>query len=249
MNERMRYVEACNALAASLENSLRSLEGRIGRPVPFELAPGKVVLRFRTTDLHHALVLKLALALSNLNAAQILLRTGHVAEQAAINRIAHEATEDIWFLAMAYIEGSVDDLHRRFLEAFWAEEFGDFNDVMGSHKSREMIPRQKIQAWISNRGDDPSSANKAAKIVTKLASGYVHGAAPHLMDLYDPAIPGLSVHGVPWRIGDHDNDQWNYFYRVGLAFLLTAKAFGWPELAEEVQAAVRAFQQATGRDY
>ncbi len=238
-------------LLAVMEAALRDFESGMERPILLNAGTRGKIHRLPKQDVNHAILLKLVAMLSALNAAHILMRQGHVMEQAAIERIADEAGEDVFFLTLAVLKG-MTDLHRRFLDAFWAEEFDDFDDTVGSHKSREMIPRQKIRAYINSfHPSDPSTANQVARIIAKTYSGFVHLAAPHIMEVYRPDSGTFSVTGMLGtpRASEHAHDFWNYLYRGGLAFVAAAKAFGSDDHSQMMMNSLKAFQAATGREY
>lgn len=155
------------------------------------------------------------------------------------------------FLTLGVSKG-ITELHERFLAAFWAEEFDDFDDTVGSHRSREMIPRQKIRAYIHGfHPQDPSTANQVAKIIAKSYSGFVHAAAPHIMEVYNPDTNQFSVSGMLGtpRATQHAGDLWNYLYRGGMTFIVAAKAFGSEDHVRMLLEHLRQFQAATGRQY
>lgn len=234
---------------AVMEATLRDYEDGMERPVPFKAGMNGKILRLPKQDIYHAMLLKLVAMLSALNAAYLLACNGHVLEQAAIERIADEASEDVTFLALGAINGTTD-LHNRFLAAFWAEEFDDFNNTSGSHRSREMVPRRKIRSHIhSVHPHDPSTGNQAANIIAKAYSGYVHAAAPHIMEVYGLGANRFSVTGMLGtpRAADYAKDLWNYLYRGFIAFITAAKAFGSEEHVEALSDHLQRFQEATNR--
>lgn len=69
------------------------------------------VYRYVEKTIHQALVQKLARLVSSLNAARLLLEAGFVQEQASLQRILDEITEDISFLAFSVILGELTPLH------------------------------------------------------------------------------------------------------------------------------------------
>ncbi len=222
------------------------------RPVLRDAGRRGKILRLPKQDIRHAILLKLVASLSGLNAAYILVQRGHVLEQAAIERVVDDAQDDVVFLSLGVLKGETD-LHRRYLDAFWAEEFGDVDDTLNSHQSRPMVPRDKIRAYIVNTAgvSDPSSATRAARVVAKTISGFVHLAAPHIMEIYRPDLGRFSVTGMLGtpRESDHRDDYWNYVYRVGLAFAIAAKAFGSEDHSQAVRFHLEEFQEATGRSF
>ena len=93
-----------------------------------------------------------------------------------------------------------------------------------------MIPRQKIRAYLSKieGTSNPSSAAEVLRTIDKAYSGFVHGASPHIMDLYlgDPA--SFHTNGVlgTYRYNEHVDGFWDYIYRSYLSHQFVAKAFG-----------------------
>jgi hypothetical protein len=85
---------------------------------------------------------------SNLSAAQLLLRNGYAQEQGALQRMIEEGDEDITFLTLAIMSNDITDLHKRYLAAFWEEEF-DQPTAIKSAQRRPSIPRKNINAWIA----------------------------------------------------------------------------------------------------
>lgn len=187
---------------------------------------------------------------SNLNAAQLLLDRGFVQEQAALQRMLDEGDEDITFLSLAIICDDLSDLHKRYLSAFWEEEF-DNPSPLNSTQKRSNISRKNINAWIARNelsGVDESTAVTLTTTIHKTYSGYIHGASPHIMDLYggNPArfhMDGML--GTP-RHTEHNDDLLNYYYRGIAAFAFAAKAFGDEKLFDSIREYAIEFSQQTG---
>jgi hypothetical protein len=185
--------------------------------------------RFQEQTIEQAIVQKLARSLSGLHSVELLLERGLFQEQGMMQRVVDEIDEDIRFLSLAVINNDVTSLHREFLQYFYAEEFADENDVFGSHQSRGMIKREKIRAYVHSTlfsDADREKAKKADKILTKTYSGYVHGASPHIMDMY--FREGFDVSGAlkHYRYSSHKLDARNVYYRAIIAMAFAAKAFG-----------------------
>lgn len=176
---------------------------------------------------------KLARTISGLHAIELLLDRGLFQEQGMIQRALDEIGEDTIFLSLGVIDGQTQR-HKDYLEYFYAEEFADPSDIMGSHTSRPMVRREKIRAYIHRRLDqDASRANVVFKIVNKAYSGFVHAASPHIMDMvYGESSPHFDLSGASRRLwGEgHANDALNYFLRALFSMAFAAKAFGDEEL-------------------
>jgi hypothetical protein len=88
------------------------------------------------------------------------------------------------------------------------------------------------------RDGDSSRANLVGKIITKVYSGYVHAASPHVMDMYVGEPPRFDVSGKfgRWRRGTHADDALNYFLRALFSMAFAAKAFNDEKLFLELRA-------------
>lgn len=218
------------AVLEAMDAAFQDYAAALPKPVRVQQERGWMY-RFKDRDIYHAVVLKLALVQSTLRAALTLLQAGHVLEQAMLQRVLDEANEDILFLAYAITNDEITDLHKRYLDAFWAEEFEDFEDPTNSHRSRDMVPRKKIRAYlarIEGKGLDPSRAAQVTKVIGKTYSGFVHGASPHIMELYGGAPPRFHTRGLAGtpRTVEYGQDIWNYIYRSLLSHMVAAKLFG-----------------------
>jgi hypothetical protein len=223
----------------NMEVTLHTLASRVQQPqlVPFG---DSFVYRYVERTIHQAVVQKLARVVSGLRAARILLDHGFVQEQAAIQRMINEFHEDITFLTYAIIFEDETDLHREYLAAFYEEEFDNPESAIQSTQRRSMPPRRKIRAYIANSegaGLDPSSHIELTRTLHSAYSGYIHGASPHIMDMYVGEPPCFHLQGL---LGTHREEEYrkdiaNYFFRSIHAFAFAAKAFGDEALFETIR--------------
>jgi hypothetical protein len=237
----------------NMENTLHGLTRRLPAPqkVPMK---DSFVFRYVEKTIHQAIVQKLARMVSGLHAARILLERGFIQEQGALQRMLDEFQEDVTFLCYAVIFSDVTDLHRTYLDAFYQEEFDNPDDVVESTQKRPMVSRQKVRAYlarIEGSGLDPSRAVKVTRSLSKAYSGYVHGASPHIMEMYGGNPPRFHVAGLRESAlyPDHQDDLWDYFYRGICAFGFAAKAFGDEELFASIQKFRDDFAKQSGKDY
>jgi hypothetical protein len=186
-------------------------------------------------------VQKLARMISGLHAVQMLLERGLFQEQGMIQRALDEIADDIWFLSLGVIKNDITPLHTEFLKYFYAEEFADPSNVVGSHTRRGMVKREKIRAYIEAEvpsGPEAVRAKAVGKVLTKAYSGFIHTASPHVMDMYGGIPPRFDVNGASknFRYAEHAQDALNYFYRAVLAMAIAAKAFGDEDLFSSIRA-------------
>ena len=238
---------------SNMEATHAALVARVHPPQAVAFGSG-FVFRYAERDIHQALVQKLARVISGLHAARLLLAHGFVQEQAALQRILDEFNEDVMFLSYGVISDDITELHREYLAAFYEEEFDNPDSALESTQKRPMVSRRKIRAYLARiraEGLNPSSGVEVMRTVSKIYSGFVHGASPHIMDMYGGNPPRFHVRGMlgTARADDHREDLWNAFYRSIGAFAFAAKAFGDEVLFRSVLKYMRTFASAAGESY
>lgn len=236
----------------NMESTLAGLAKRVPPPQRVPVLDN-FAFRYVEKSIHQAIVQKLARVISGLHAARILLESGFIQEQAALQRMLDEFHEDVTFLAYAVISNDVTDLHRTYLDAFYEEEFDKPEDPVSSTQKRPMVRREKIRAYIARiegSGLDPSRGVAVTRTISKAYSGYVHGASPHIMEMYGGNPPRFHVSGMRGtpRFSDHRDDLWNYFYRGICAFGFAAKALGDDALLSSIQRYRDEFARQSGRE-
>lgn len=225
---------------ALLERATNILVARLEPPKMTTFARTAHGFRFTDRGAPQAIVQKMARVVSGLRAALVLLTEGYIQEQAALCRSVDEANDDISFLGFGMIFDQTE-LHTQFLEEFFMEEFEDAARPHETRTKRPSIKRSKIHAYLSRvpgSGPDTSSSQAAMQAVYKTNSGFVHGASPHLMELYGGARPHFHMRGMRgthfWS--DHAADYRNYVYRSLMAFAMAARAFDDDTLFSELYA-------------
>ena len=209
-------------------------------------------LRYKEQLIEQALIQKLARYISDLHATTLLLSYGFIQQQATLQRVMDEIQEDVVFLALAITNDKVTDLHSRYLQAFYSEDYTDESNPVGTLANREMVPRKKIRAYISRlTGGDTSTHNAVSKTVSKVYSGFVHAASPHIMDMCIGDPPRFHLRGMrnTTLMEDYEYDIWNYFYRGLVSATIAGKAFGDGQLVNALLKYSYQFQEAAGRDF
>jgi hypothetical protein len=240
------------------EQALGQLAEAFGKMVryvpPPVLVPFKdgFVFRFKEKTIQQALIQKLARVITGLRGAAALLDQGLVQEQGVIQRTLDELGEDIAFLAVAITNDTITPLHERYLESFWEEEFDPKTGKELNRRKRHMVPRDKITAYVTRVLADvhtnPSKVIDSAHHMSKVYSGFVHAASPHIMDMYGGKPPHFHIggmRGTPPAAGYQD-DLWNYFYRALNHAAIVAKAFGDAKLVSTLQAYIDHFEACSG---
>ena len=196
-----------------------------------------LVYRFEEQSIYTAILLKTVRYVSGLNAGNLLLLNGFLQELGALQRSIGDFEQDCTFLALACILDEITEDHQLFLASFWEEE-PDYQTYASNQKNKHEVPRKNIQRYISlstNGGFPNHTEIAAAKHLSRFYSGYIHGAAPHLMDMYNPDRLEFEVDGNTSTnlFKDHLHDFENYLFRgVGLISTV-ANVLGDEELKRE----------------
>ncbi|WP_260858702.1 hypothetical protein [Paraburkholderia sp. BCC1885] len=223
-----QYVQALG----NMERTVHHLASRIDPP-EWRLHSRSVYgFRYAEKGAIQAIVQKMARVVSGLRAAHILLTQGYAQEHAALCRMVDESSEDITFLSLGMIHGETD-LHKRFLEDFYLEEFEDASRPAQTRIKRPNTPRDRIHAYLTSNpsaGPDPSSSKAMLQAIHKTFSGFVHGASPHIMETYGGPRSALRFH-MTGMLGTrlwqgYADSYWSYLYRGMSSFRMVAKAIG-----------------------
>jgi len=212
------------------------------------------VFRYAEQTVQQAIVQKLVRVITGLKSAELLLNHGYFQEQSAIHRMLDEFEQDIAFLSLAILNNEITELHKRYLEAFYEEEFDSPDNPISSTQKRAMVPRKKIHAYLANsqaEASDPSRGIELSRTLSKAYSGYIHGASPHIMHLYGGYPSHFHVSGMlgtPHESG-YRNDLWNYFYRALLSFELVANVFEEYQLASDLCTFSQSVANNSGKNY
>jgi hypothetical protein len=168
-----------------LEASVLSLGGQFKAPVLVDLDGIQV---FRHEDKNDLLLswLKCVRAVSSLNASMELLELGYVQEIGTLCRCIDEFCQDVMFLATPLGDGGTSEQQKRMVDEFFQEEFSDYQVALAS-TDRNRVPRTKVISGITRIKGQPVNPNDAQRIhevLNSTFSGYVHGAYPHIMEMY-----------------------------------------------------------------
>lgn len=197
---------------------LRSVLGRLEQQYhvmavalgpPADVTQGSAILpRYLKQSESLLCFLKGVKLVSTLNAALVLLRHGYFHEVAALCRMATDFVNEILFMKEALDGDKLSKDQEQLFAEFFQEEFEDVDDPLGTSKKRSTVARRKIYAafgQIVSEGLNPSDAKNVATIIHRTLSGYIHGAYPHIMELYDGEPPHFHMDGMP---GTSREEEW-----------------------------------------
>ena len=93
-----------------------------------------------------------------------------------------------------------------------------------------------------------SDAQELLRTTQQAFSGYVHGAYPHIMEMYGGNPPQFHMSGM---LGTPRIEEWReqlvgYVYRVSMASVFVARKLGLEEMERDLRAFLKGFEDATG---
>jgi hypothetical protein len=95
---------------------------------------------------------------------------------------------------------------------------------------------------------NPSDAQELLRTVHQAFSGYVHGAYPHIMEMYGGTPPTFHMAGMlnTPRIAEWQAQLTGYVQRLIIASVFVARKMGTPELELPMRALLEDFEAKTG---
>lgn len=207
--------------------------------------------RFPNEGVAEAVLLKGARIISALNALINLLRGGYVQEMGVICRTIDEFLLDIAFLLEGFPKKELSGSQRQFLDDFYQEEFDRPENPLESTQKRKTVSRKKMYASIGRTMSEivnPQHGQKIFSTIGKAFSGYVHGAYPHVMELYGGSPPKFHLDGMLNTPRDEEavRNSMHYFYRGIQALMFIALAFKKPSIFDDLKKVREKFEQETG---
>lgn len=230
--------------------------------VAMDKATGVVMFRdvgpyrqFRHQTLTESLVcyLKGIKTISTLNACVLLLRHGHTQEIGALCRMVDDFCNEILFLLQPQGEDGFSDDQMCFIESFYQEEFDKPGDPLGSAQKRETVPVRKIHATFAKLASDelnPSDAQNLLRTTHQAFSGYVHGAYPHIMEMFGGNPPHFHVSGMLGtpRIDEWRNQLVGYVQRLIITSVFVSRKLGITDMEQPLRAFLIEFEETTGTE-
>ncbi len=225
---------------SGMSNAFVRLSSTIPAPQLSKYADG-YVYRFRRQGFEEAIVLKVARLITLLQSGKLLLDQGFLQEVGAIQRSLDEVDSDILFLCGPLIFGNQERAHTQYLDDFFAEEFDQPRDALGSTQKRSRVRRSKIRAYNARAYAAGLAVDRAIKVLETIDnaySGFVHASSVHTMDMYYGNPPKFHIHGMKGtsRQRDSQDDFKNYIYRSVGSMAFAAKALDCERLFEELYA-------------
>jgi len=238
-----------------LENTLSDLGGlysemasEIQAPI---LADVGGLRAWRYQDLSESLVcfLKGVKVVSSLNASMVLLRAGHTQEIGALCRMIDDYCNEIFFLLLPQDGENFSKEQIRFLNDFFQEELDKPTNPLRSTQKRVNVPVRKIHATfakIAKTEMNPSDAQEMLRTTHQAFSGYVHGAYPHIMEMFGGTQPHLNgMLGTP-RVDEWRGQLIGFLYKALMVSVFVARKLGLNDMEGKARKLLEKFQTDTG---
>lgn len=197
---------------------------------------------FRHSTQHDCLLiyLKGVRWVSLLNASIVLLEAGQVHEMGILCRCMDESLEDmLLFCRNLGPDGKPTDAQERVLKEFFQEQFENSSSPMLVATKRDRAPRKSVRSAIANLPENPVNPHDHSQMhgtIYDAFSGYVHGAYPHIMELYGgnpPKYHAAGMKNTP-RIEEWQNQLVSYVYRGVLGAWFVARRLGEESTAKRI---------------
>lgn len=234
-----------------LEHIYAQMDKATGNLLFREVGPYKQ-FRYGTQTESLVCYLKGIKTISTLNSCVVLLRHGYAQEVGALCRMADDFCNEIFFLLLPQEDsGSFSDDQIRFVENFFQEEFDNPGDPLRSTQKRKPVKVSKIHATFGKLAAGELNASDAQELLRtthQAFSGYVHGAYPHIMEMYGGNPPRFHVSGMleTPRIDDWRGQLVGYLQRLIIVSVFVARKLGVTNLELPLRALLEEFEKVTG---
>jgi hypothetical protein len=189
--------------------------------------------------------------ISTLNAALILLHKGYTQEIGALCRMSDDFCNEIFFLLMPQDGNNFSKDQIRFLEDFFKEELDKPDNPLQSEQKRDNVPVRKILSTFGKLVKDelnPSDAQELMRTIHQAHSGYVHGAYPHIMELFGGSPSHFHMSGM---LGTPRIEEWRsqliiYAYKAIIITVFVARKLDCIDIEKSIMALLEEFEKDTG---
>ena len=134
--------------------------------------------RFLERGVDEVFALKLVQLVGNVKAGEVLIERGCFHEWDMVKRLVYETLEDVEFVALGKLEGGWTELHSRYMECFFAEDFDEEEgDVLQG--GVRPVQRREITKYIESASSvgTEGAVSQVVRNIHRLHSASVHGRA------------------------------------------------------------------------
>jgi hypothetical protein len=221
---------------------------KIQSPVVVDVG-GYEAWRYQNLSDSLACFLKGVKIVSTLNASLVLLRHGYTQEIGVLCRMIEDYCNEIFFLLLPQDGENFTKEQIQFLEDFFKEEFDKPTNPLGSTQKRINVPIRKIHATFGKLAKtelNPSDAQELLRTTHQAFSGYVHGAYPHIMEMFGSVHPHLKgMLGTP-RVDEWRGQLIGYVYKALMVSVFVVRKQGLNDTETKARALLEKFETDTG---
>lgn len=233
-----------------LENEYQVMSAAFDQP-QLVLLKGIPLYRYKTHSIELLCFLKGVKLMSTMKAATVLLRTGFVQEIGILCRVADDCWNDIIFMMVPRAENKLSNDQERYFVEFFQEEFSDPTNPLATRNKRDTVSRKAIHAAFAKSVEDilnPSDAQRVNAVIHGGFSGYVHGAYPHIMELYGGLPPKFHLRGM---LNTPREYEWlrqiiEQLYRSIMVTELVSRKLGLQQVEKSIRALLVEFETTLG---
>ena len=243
------YTETRRALT-KLQYGADRIAHAAGRPSLFG-PTGLQWYRFPDETILQVAAVKAVRIVSGLNATFRLAEQGYSVEAAVVLRTVDDFVDEITFLLEGYQSGAPTRAHQDFLKHFFGETVESTEQMLVDGSRPDRVKKKSIQAGQARylNPDDPDAPRKMVKAIDRGFDGYVHGAYPHSMELFDPnrasgTFRMEGVDGTPYQATILTHLAL-YVSRALSVFGMVALHIGEQALREELVGARKRFEESS----
>ncbi len=233
-----------------LEHAAQEITRAAGRPVLYGESE-RQWYRFPDTDILQVIAVKAARVVSGLNACVRLLHEGHTVEVAVLLRTVDDFVDETTFLLEAFQSQEPTRAQRDFVDHFFNEETPSPQEMLRDRRGPHRAKRRDIRAAQGRYllPENPDRFRRLAMAIDGTWDGYVHGAYPHSMELYDPNHKGGAfrmdgTNGTPYPVS-YQRQVAYYVSRALNVFADVVMRIGRQPLAEELIAQRQRYEESS----
>ena len=222
--------------ANQLGSVVQSIETTLSKPILTDVS-GQRQYRYEQHTPYHVAFLKGVRIVSGLNSCLFLLKGGFAQEVMVIVRTLDDFTAEMMFILENTESDALTNHQKKFLKDFFREEFVNPKNPLLNEARRNTVPKKNVWASVARQIGpyaNPSDLQKMLQVTNDALSGYVHGAYPHIMEMFGGKPTHFhfeGMNGTP-RIPMCIHQLTIYMHRAIMAFDLLAKNLGLAALSE-----------------
>jgi hypothetical protein len=233
-------------ILSEVEEIYSEIGSRIQKPVQI-MQKNKAKYRYKYHSVELICYLKGLKVISNLNAILNLHENGYFYEVGILCRSVFDSVNEIYFILGPNDGDKYSTEQMNFARDFFQEEFEDYDKPLSSNKKRRNVAVKKIYAEISANNKNilnQSDFQEILRVKHRAFSGYVHGAYPHIMEMYNDKFGRFHLSGmlVPERIEEWNEQIKSEIYCSVIALIFVSNKLKFKDIAGKIERILYKFE-------